>query len=292
MLQSDHSVLHIIINMLKLTLLDDKIGEKEGNCVATEDVVATENMLAVDREAASRDDSEDSLDNDEAGDVFKSRPALVPHVRLGQDRNEHGEGSVVVKDTKDEPDPPQYDQPVAVTEDHADRQDEVDNQDHLTHVQAVGLVGDVIQHHVRQGGGVGGDPVVGHRQAQGGGQEATQQEQSTDHSLQRLLGNFLCLIVDIDHGMISILRSSRLLKLDSSRLVRRSVILSQQSDHFIVRDLTSLSIGSHQTSSNLKHNTKQLPEHLLLPCANNNNITSEIYKYRNLVPCLSVSCPN
>ena len=171
--------------------------------MAGEDVVPTVDMFAVDGEAAPRDDSEDPLDDDEAGDMIQSRPTLVAHVWLGEDGDGHGEGSVVVEDGQHQPDPPQYDQPVAVTQDHTDRHHQVGHEDQLTHVQPVLVVGDVVQHHVREGAGVGWDPVVGHRQAQRGGQEAAQQEESTEQGLERLRRDSLVLNIDINQRMFT-----------------------------------------------------------------------------------------
>ena len=159
--------------------------------MAGEDVVTAQHVLPVDGETSAREDGQDSLDNDEASEVLHPGPALVPRVGLREDRDEHGEGPVVVEDPHDQPDPPEYDEPAGVAEHHAQSQHQVHHQQDLTDVEPVLVVGEVVQDQVGEGGGVGGDPVVGQSQAEGGGQQPAEEEQSTEEGFTRLLGQLL-----------------------------------------------------------------------------------------------------
>ena len=171
----------------EVTLSDHQVGEDESGRVTREDVVAAQHMSAVDGETSTRHDGHHSLHNDEPREVLHPGPALVPHVGLGEDRDAHGDGPVVVEDAQHQPDSPEYDQSVGVAGHHAQGQQQVHHQQDLTDVQPELLVGDVVQDQVGEGGGVGGDPVVGEGQAEGGGQEPGEQEDSTQQCFKWLL---------------------------------------------------------------------------------------------------------
>ena len=200
---------------------DHQVGEEQGGRVAGEDVVTAQHVFPVDGETAAREDGQDSLHNDEPGDVLHPGPALVPHVGLGEDRDGHGEGPVVVDDPQDQPDSPEYDESVGLTQHHAQGQHQVQHQQDLTDVQSELLVGDVVQDQVGEGGGVGGDPVVRQGQTEGGGQEPAEQEQPTEQGFNWLLWQLLLLLLllDINHSELC------------TQGVGRPITLSRQSHH-------------------------------------------------------------
>ena len=79
------------------TLFDDKVGHDKDDSVTREDVVTTVNMFAIDGETSTRDDGQDSLDNDADSDCVHLRSALIGHIRLWKNCHEHGHSSVVVQ---------------------------------------------------------------------------------------------------------------------------------------------------------------------------------------------------
>ena len=102
-------------------------------------------------------------------------PTLIVPVRLGEDRDEHGEGSVVVEQPQEEPDPPEDDESVMVEDDNTNCDEDIDDEDDLAGCQTPGQVLHVVQDLIREAKGVG-HMVMGQGEADGGGQEPRQQE--------------------------------------------------------------------------------------------------------------------
>ena len=75
--------------------------------MSREDVVAAEDMLPVDGQAATRDDGENPLHVHHCSRLILGSlgHACVGLVSLGQDGDAHGDSAVEVEQTKDEPDP-------------------------------------------------------------------------------------------------------------------------------------------------------------------------------------------
>jgi len=81
-------------------LLNDEITHGEGHGVPREDVVTTEDVLPIYREASARYYCQDTLAIIQSSGVILPGHACVGLVRLGEDSHEHGEGSIVVENTK------------------------------------------------------------------------------------------------------------------------------------------------------------------------------------------------
>lgn len=78
-------------------LFDDKVGHDKADSVTREDVVTTVNMFAINGEPSTRDDGQDSLDDDADSDCVHLRSALIGHIRLWKNCHKHGNSSVVVQ---------------------------------------------------------------------------------------------------------------------------------------------------------------------------------------------------
>ena len=133
-----------------LTLLDCKVAEGEGHGVSRENVVTTEDMLAIDREATTRYYGENSFKNDKNCCVIALGFTWVRRISLWEDGDEHGDGSIVVKDTKDYPDSSQNDTSVIVKQHHDTRHQGGHDEKDLTHVQPREPVLYNVQHHIRK----------------------------------------------------------------------------------------------------------------------------------------------
>ena len=117
----------------RLTLLDGEIAKSQGHGVPGEDVVAAEDMLPVDGEASAGDDGQHPLHVHHGGCLVprRLRHASVGLVGLGQHCHAHGEGSVVVEKTKDQPDAAEDDGAVGVHEDDEDGREGVQHEQDL-----------------------------------------------------------------------------------------------------------------------------------------------------------------
>ena len=62
------------------TLFDDQVSQDKTDSVTREDVVATVDMFSIDGESATRDDGQDSLDNDADADGVSLRSANIGHI--------------------------------------------------------------------------------------------------------------------------------------------------------------------------------------------------------------------
>ena len=131
-------------------------------------------------------------------------------VWLGQHRHEYRDGAVEVEEPQQEEDSPQEDKSVSVEDDNNDSSNEGDHEENLRDVQRPGLVGDIVQHNVRQRSVVRHE-LVSQSQAGGVGHPGDPQEQEAHHGLQWLPGQLqsvwrLTLVVlhDVDDDVILI----------------------------------------------------------------------------------------
>ena len=148
-----------------------------------EDVVTAVDVLAIDREATTRDDGEDSLDNKHGCDVTTLLCTLICGVSLGEYGDTHGDSPVVVEDTEDEPDSSEHNQAVLVKQHHHPCHGGGHDQEDLTHVQARMPVRDGIKNNIRKRVSVR-NLVMGEGQAEGGRDKPTRQEQGAQESFQ------------------------------------------------------------------------------------------------------------
>ena len=116
------------------TLFDDKVGHDKADSVTREDVVTTVNMFAIDGEPSTRDDGQDSLDDDADSDCVHLRSALIGHIRLWKNCHKERHGTVVIEDTEQKPDPPEDNQPVFVEADNEDSRQCGDHQQVFAHI--------------------------------------------------------------------------------------------------------------------------------------------------------------
>ena len=171
-------------------MLDGKVAQGQGHRVSREDVVAAEDMLPVDGQAAARDDGEHPLHVHHRSCLVLGSlgHAGVRLVSLGEHGDAHGEGSIVVEQSKDEPDAAEDDGAVRVQHDDEDCQKGVGHEDHLGHVQAPVLVLDVIKEEIWQRLRLR-NSLVGEGKAGGGGEEASAEEYCCEESFEGFARN-------------------------------------------------------------------------------------------------------
>ena len=148
-----------------------------------EDVVTTVDVLAIDREATTGNDGEDSFDNKHGCDVTTLLCTLIGGVSLGEYGDTHGDSPVVVEDAEDEPDSAENDQAVLVKQHHHPRHGGGHDQEDLTHVQARMPVRDGIKNNIRKRFSVR-NLVMGEGQTEGGRDKPTRQEKGAEECFQ------------------------------------------------------------------------------------------------------------
>ena len=112
-----------------------------------------------------------SLDNNEDCDMVLLNHALVILVRFWENCDKHCEGSVVVEETQEKPDSPKDDETVMMKDNNSDCHEDIDDENGLTGSQTPAKVLQIIQDFIRKAGGEG-HMVMGHREADSGGQES------------------------------------------------------------------------------------------------------------------------
>ena len=97
---------------------------------------------------------------------------------------------VEIQETKQKPDSPDQDESVLMEDNHDDSRDKGDHEEDLRHVEGPGLVCDVVQDEVGEGGGARHE-LVGEGEAAGVGHPAHAEEQEAHQGFERLPGDLL-----------------------------------------------------------------------------------------------------
>ena len=105
---------------------------------------------------------------------------------LGEHRELHGNGPVVVHEAQEEEDPPEDDHPVGVGEDHQHGQDNSGDHDLLADLQSHLKILHIVKKNVRKRRSIR-NSLVGDDEGDGGGDHARGQEEGSQQGLPRLI---------------------------------------------------------------------------------------------------------
>ena len=132
---------------------------------------------------------------------------------------------VEIKEAKQKPDSSDQDESVLMEDHHDNGGDEGDHEEDLRHVEGPGLVGDVVQDEVGEGGGARNE-LMGEGEAAGVGHPAHAEEQEAHQGLERLPGNLLAggelvhVVLYADHHLLLVPAVLHVLPLSVVRMAR------------------------------------------------------------------------
>ena len=79
-----------------LTFFYDQVGHDKCHGMAGVDVISTINMFAIDGQSHSREEFEDTLENDDKSNIVCLGRTNIIIVRFGQHRYVHGDSAIVI----------------------------------------------------------------------------------------------------------------------------------------------------------------------------------------------------